>query len=192
MNLSTLTRPALALAVGAGLLGLAAPAASAHGDHDDHGGATSSSRLTHRERTIIKKATHDLRTPEAAVAAGFQATDACVELPGVGGMGYHYANLDNVFDGVIDPRKPEVLVFVPTRGGGRTLGAVEYFQVDGDQDASTDPDRPSLFGRYPFEGPMLGHEPGQPIHYDKHVWLYRHNPAGQLEPWNPKVHCPAG
>ena len=30
----------------------------------------------------------------------------------------------------------------------------------------------------PFDSPMLGHEPGMPVHYDLHVWLYRHNPAG--------------
>jgi len=188
MNLSTLARPALALAVGVGLLGLAAPAASAHGDDD---ASTASTRLNYHERKVVKKATRALRTPAAAVAAGFQPTDECAELPGVGGMGYHYVNLDNLLDGVIDPRRPEVLVFVPTGDGGRKLGAVEYFQVDADQDVTTDDDRPSLFGKYAFDGPMLGHGPGQPIHYDKHVWLYKHNPAGQLQPWNPKVHCPS-
>jgi hypothetical protein len=28
-----------------------------------------------------------------------------------------------------------------------------------------------------------------PIHYDLHVWLYDHNPSGQLSPWNPRVSC---
>jgi hypothetical protein len=36
-----------------------------------------------------------------------------------------------------------------------------------------------------------GH-PEMPIHYDLHVWLYRHNPAGMFAMWNPSVHCPAG
>jgi hypothetical protein len=30
-----------------------------------------------------------------------------------------------------------------------------------------------------------------PIHYDLHVWLYKHNPAGTFAMWNPRVHCPA-
>jgi hypothetical protein len=45
-----------------------------------------------------------------------------------------------------------------------------------------------VFGKR-FEGPMLGHEPGQPIHYDKHVWLFKHNPKGTFAQTNPKVHC---
>ena len=42
----------------------------------------------------------------------------------------------------------------------------------------------------PFDGPMLGHNPEMPIHYDLHVWLYRHNPAGQFAMWNPQIRCP--
>ena len=37
---------------------------------------------------------------------------------------------------------------------------------------------------------MLGHNPKMPIHYDLHVWLYRHNPAGKFAMWNPTVSCP--
>jgi hypothetical protein len=61
--------------------------------------------------------------------------------------------------------------------------------ADGKLDLTTDPDRPQLFGM-PFDGPMLGHEAEMPIHYDLHVWLYRHNPAGQFAMWNPQVDCP--
>ena len=85
--------------------------------------------------------------------------------------------------------RPEILVYQPTRNGKLRLGAVEYFQADGDQDLATDPDRPSMFGM-PFDGPMLGHDPKMPIHYDLHVWLYRHNPAGRFAMWNPTVSCP--
>ena len=74
------------------------------------------------------------------------------------------------------------------RLGGREL---EYFTVDADQDLATDDDRPTLFG-VPFDGPMLGHTPEMPIHYDLHVWLYRHNPAGTFAMWNPRVRCPGG
>jgi hypothetical protein len=28
-------------------------------------------------------------------------------------------------------------------------------------------------------------------HYDLHVWLYRHNPAGLFSAWNPNVTCAA-
>jgi hypothetical protein len=36
---------------------------------------------------------------------------------------------------------------------------------------------------------MLGHAPGMPIHYDLHVWLWKHNPSGLYAPWNPDATC---
>jgi hypothetical protein len=56
-------------------------------------------------------------------------------------------------------------------------------------DLATDDDRPSILG-VEFDGPMLGHEPGQPIHYDLHAWLFEPNPEGVMSPWNPRVTCP--
>jgi hypothetical protein len=123
---------------------------------------------------------HDVRV---AVAAGFVPTTQCVP-----GMGYHYVNPTRVADGVIDRYKPEILLYIPTARGVRLAG-VEYTKVDADQNLATDDDRPSVFGRR-FEGPMLGHGPGQPIHYDKHVWIWRHNPHGTFAAENPKVRCP--
>jgi hypothetical protein len=72
-------------------------------------------------------------------------------------MGYHYMNMANVADGVLDPTKPELLVYVPTEDGLR-LAAAEYFQADADQNLAIDSDRPSLFG-VSFDGPM----PGSPV-----------------------------
>jgi hypothetical protein len=136
-----------------------------------------------------RAATTQFRDVEVAKAAGYTAAATCAEDPKYGGMGIHYTNQALVADGVLDVTKPEVLVYQPTRAGKLRLGAVEYFQADADQDLATDADRPSLFD-LPFDGPMLGHEPGMPIHYDLHVWLYRHNPAGMFAMWNPRVHCP--
>jgi hypothetical protein len=41
----------------------------------------------------------------------------------------------------------------------------------------------------PFDGPMPGHGPDMPIHYDLHVWTHKANPAGVFAPFNPKVSC---
>jgi hypothetical protein len=138
---------------------------------------------------LARRATRVYRDVKAAGAAGYAATGECAQDPKYGGMGIHYANPDLVADGKLDVTKPEILVYQPMPSGKLRLGAVEYFQADADGDLATDPDRPSLFGM-PFDGPMLGHEPGMPVHYDLHVWLYRHNPAGQFAMWNPRVHCP--
>jgi hypothetical protein len=147
------------------------------------------SHLTNNERRTVHDATKHLRDVDDALAAGYVPVGECTELPGVGGMGYHYLNPALASDAVVDPAQPEVLVFQRGENGKLRLGAVEYFVADADQDPSTADDRPSLFGRYAFDGPMAGHEPGMPVHYDLHVWLYRHNPAGQLEAWNPRVQC---
>ena len=105
-------------------------------------------------------------------------------------MGYHYLQPGLTGDTVVDPTMPEILVYVPTKNGDLELGAVEWFVADHEQDLGTDADRPTLFDRLPFDGPMPGRDPGMPVHNDLHVGLYDYNPAGQLAPFNPKVTCP--
>lgn len=111
----------------------------------------------------------------------------CLEVDGLGGMGFHYVNEALVKDPSLDPLKPEVLLYAPTEAGPRLVG-VEYLAADADQDLSTTGDRPSLFG-VPFDGPMPGHEPGMPVHYDLHVWTWEANPNGIFAQFNPNVRC---
>jgi hypothetical protein len=180
----------LAIAVVA-LAALAAPAGAHNGAHDSQpaqaGQLPPDTRAQLRE---ARHATYAFRDVEAAKAAGYAQASECVEDPKYGGMGIHYANQRLIDDGKLDVTRPEILVYQPTAGGGLRLGALEYFQVDGDQDLATADDRPSLYG-VPFDGPMLGHSPGMPIHDDLHVWLYKDNPAGIFAAYNPRVHCPA-
>lgn len=152
--------------------------------------STDAARLSGSQRHLIKEATKQYRDVDLALADGYVPVGECAELPGTGGMGYHYLHPQLASDSVVDPARPELLVYHTARNGRLRLGAVEYFVADADQDLSTADDRPLLFGEFPFEGPMAGHEDGMPIHYDLHVWLYRRNPAGQLASWNPAVTCP--
>jgi hypothetical protein len=132
---------------------------------------------------------------EKAKADGYALGSPCVMTPtdpgqtSYGGvMGVHFVNDAIMQSGKLDPAKPPILVYTPTKGGGFELVAAEYFKPDADQNTKTDDDRPSLFGRA-FDGPMLGHSPGMPIHYDLHVWLWKHNPSGLFAPWNPDASC---
>jgi hypothetical protein len=84
----------------------------------------------------------------------------------------------------LDPARPPILLYSTD---GELLGA-EYLVPDADQDLTTDGDRPELFGR-PFDGPMPGHEPGMPVHYDLHLWVGEANPDGVFSAWNPRVRC---
>lgn len=166
----------------AGIAGLASTAAAGAG-----GG--SGERLTASERRLVHDATRRFRDVDVALAAGYVPVGGCTELDGAGAMGYHYLNPSLAGDTVVDPAQPELLVYQRDRGGKLRLGAVEYFVADADQQLATDDDRPFLFDEYAFDGPMPGHEPGMPVHYDLHVWLYRHNPAGELAGWNPHASC---
>jgi hypothetical protein len=144
-----------------------------------------------------KAALSKYRSVAVAEAAGYKAESPCESAPTSpeaswwgGAMGIHYVN-DALLTKPIDQNRPAILTYVPTAGGGMQLLAAEYFKADADQNVQTDGDRPSVFGRE-FDGPMLGHAPGMPIHYDLHVWLWKHNPSGLFAPWNPNVTCPAG
>jgi hypothetical protein len=143
------------------------------------------------------KATLDrYQSADAAKADGYAPASPCESTPADpdatsygGGMGVHFVNPALMKPGPLDPSKPPILVYEPTAGGGFQLVAAEYFKPDDDQNVGTDGDRPTLFGRA-FDGPMQGHAPGMPIHFDLHVWLWKHNPSGLFAPWNPTVSCP--
>lgn len=194
--MNTFRRTAVAVAIvgalGATAVGVAV--ADNGGRHDHPAIATAKNdpptRLTGRERAHLRNHTKHLRDVETAIAAGYVPTDVCVADPELGGMGYHYVHPGYIGDEVIDPTKPEVLVYHDGPNGELRLGAVEWLRFDADQDLGTDDDRPFLFDTYPFDGPMEGHEPGMPKHFDLHVWLYRHNPAGELIGYNPRISCP--
>jgi hypothetical protein len=172
-----------------GLSSVAASGTSSESDRqpirDDRDGSGS---LTAAQRRVVREATDQYRDVEVAIADGYQPTELCVEEAGIGGMGYHYVNPGFAADFAIDPTLPEVLLYAPNRRGELRLVGVEYVKTDADGDLGTDDDRPSLFGE-PFQGPMEGHEPGQPVHYDIHAWVWKSNPAGELAEFNPNVRC---
>jgi TolA-binding protein len=135
----------------------------------------------------VKVANDKYQSVDAAKSDGYVAGSPCEKSP-EGGMGIHYVNPAALADPAIDPMKPEILTYQPT-ASGLVLLAAEYFKADADQNLSTDTDRPTLFGRA-FDGPMPGHSPTMPRHYDLHVWLWKHNPSGMFAIWNPDVACP--
>jgi hypothetical protein len=124
---------------------------------------------------------------DQALADGYVPVSPCEASP-AGTMGIHYAKM-SLFGPGNDPAQPEILLYLPREDGSLQFVAAEYFQVDGDQNLATNGDKPSMFGQ-PFDGPMPGHNPQMPIHYDLHVWLAEHNPSGLFSQWNPAISCP--
>ena len=127
-------------------------------------------------------ATAQYRSVPLAIADGYQP-HLCLARP-EGSMGFHYFNESRF--GSLDPQKPGGLLYEDTGHGTRRLVGLEWVvPVTG-----SDMRRPRLFG-HDFQGPMAGHYPGMPTHYDLHVWLYKRNPSGLFAQWNPDVKCPS-
>ena len=171
----------IALLIMSGTATLAVPVAAAPGSND--------SRVA-KELAAVRRATVGYHDPATALADGYIALPTCVSVPGEGVGGIHYVNIGSITDPNIDALAPEILLYVPGKKGPRFVG-VEYFVPIGGPDAPVPdpaPPAPSLFGQK-FDGPMLGHGPGEPPHYDLHVWIWQANPEGIFEHLNPALSC---
>jgi hypothetical protein len=115
---------------------------------------------------------------------------ACIDEPGMGGMGVHWANSSLVGDPAIVSTTPEAMVYAPRRDGTLQLAAVEYVVLKQAWD-DTHSSPPTLFGQT-FNFTDAPNRFGLPPYYSLHVWAWKHNPAGTFEMWNPRVTCPAG
>jgi hypothetical protein len=134
---------------------------------------------------------HNLDTARANDYVEFHdaADIACIDNPGTGAMGIHYVNLGVVGDPSVDPATPEALVYEPTSNGRLRLVAVEYIVDQAAWDA-THTSAPELFGQ---EFELLGspNRYGLPPFYELHAWIWKHNPRGMFDDWNPRVSCDA-
>lgn len=112
---------------------------------------------------------------------------ACIDQPGEGGMGIHYVNGALVGNPSEDVRHPEALVYDPDAFGHLRLVAVEYIVDKATWDASH-AGPPSLFGE-DFEPVPAGNRYGLDPFYELHAWLWKPNPSGFFNDWNPRVFC---
>jgi hypothetical protein len=144
-----------------------------------------------RDLLDLRQATapfHDLANAEDAGYGLFTdaAGLACIaDHQGRGAMGVHYVNRSLVGDGVVDPLRPEALLYAQTDEGMRLTG-VEYVVLVDTWGADRPP--PELFG-HQFHKVPDGNRYGIPAFYELHVWLWYDNPSGTFDDWNPRVHC---
>lgn len=157
---------------------------------------TAATAVAHPDRPSDLRKAREASAPyhhlETAKAAGYRLlTDAqgvaCIDNPGVGTMGIHYAKKKLVGDGVVDAGEPEALVYEPRRSGRLRLVAVEYVVFQDTWDAAH-ASPPELFGRE-FELIPAGNRYGLPAFYALHAWLWKFNPHGMFDDWNPRVSC---
>lgn len=129
----------------------------------------------------VRRHTAHFQDAEKAEDAGYLPTSECVEISGVGGMGYHYVD-PYLFapPEELDITKPQAILYEPQKNERLRLVGVEYIVPEIILDSNGP--APMLFGE------QFHWNPDQK-HWALHVWLWRNNPTGMFADWNPKVNC---
>jgi hypothetical protein len=187
-------RTIAAAVAGAVLLVSQAGVAFAHVPHNPAvaSAAAGSATAKYHSLTVAKKAGYSILADTAGIT--------CIAEPGMGAMGVHYVKGDLVKNPAIDATHPEALVYAPDAHGRLHLAAVEYVVIKSDWEASqtqppnmgyptaVTPGPPMLFGHM-FNFTDAPNRYGLPPFYSLHAWIWKDNPAGTFEMWNPSVHC---
>jgi hypothetical protein len=128
----------------------------------------------------VRAATAKYKDINAALADGYAFFYLCTEQPGVGTMGQHLLNGELVGNDAIDPLRPEVLVYQPTRAGGYRLVGVEYVTFQAGQ---------TVLGQSMNTVPATNRYGVPAQFYAKHAWIWQANPKGLFADWNPSLTC---
>ena len=140
------------------------------------------------ELAALRAATARFHRVEVAEDEGYGQFLGCISEPGEGAMGIHFVNGALAGDAALDPLRPEALVYEPDETGKLKLVALEFIVFQAAWDAGNSAP-PSLFGQ-PFHLVPSPNRYGVPSFYELHAWVWRDNPAGMFEDWNPEVTCP--
>lgn len=211
MTLTTRTFAAAALA------GVVATALTAHPfTADDAARIDASSSSATGEPTLaeVRAATERFRDVNVALAEGYlrdpgnmcDTADMMGKPAEMGAMGIHFFRPDLLGisappnprvdgDGThVDFLDPAILIYEPHADGSLQLVAVENLVFAKAWHAAGN-DAPPTFHGVPYD--TMVDDPATEIdeahmfepHYDRHVWLYRENPAGVFAQFNPTVSC---
>ena len=136
----------------------------------------------------IRQATAHFHHVKTAQAVGYAPFLDCVDEPGEGTMGIHFVHNELISDAVLDPLLPEALMYEPEANGRLRLVGLEYIVFQDAWDAEHDAP-PALLGQQLHLVPSPNRY-GVPAFYELHVWVWKHNPSGLFNDWNPRVRCP--
>lgn len=128
-----------------------------------------------KELSRLKKVVANIRTLEDVMSNGWE-TDLTGYIPN---MGYHYANLDYLNDGIFNIEQPEAILVACGSNGELQAIAVEYIvPVD---NVNTTPPPDGFTGDADFWRPV-----GDQL-WTLHVWINKPNPDGIFFPTNTEV-----
>ena len=149
-----------------------------------HEHAQGPTKLTAEQRSAVagvRQATAGFHRLDEAKAAGYtlQFPAGC-SASSEGAQGVHFLNEQLAKDDVVDPLRPELVMYEPQRDGSYQLVGVDYVVPFTQRPA--DGPAPTLLG-VPFgRNDALGV-------WALHIWAWRPNPSGMFSMWNPKVSC---
>jgi hypothetical protein len=138
---------------------------------------------------IVRQATERFRDVRVAEAEGYTLMFGCVSGPDSGAMGLHYVNPSLIGDDVVDPTRPEIVIYEPLPNGRKRLIGADFLVFKEVWDA-THASTPELMGQlfHLFEAPNRF---GLPAFYTLHVWAWKENPTGSFVNWHSNVSCDA-
>lgn len=126
----------------------------------------------------VRAANARFQDVKAAVAEGYSPIPCTSGIDG-GAMGVHYVNAKYLEDETPDIRRPQAVMYEPTRDGKMELVAVEYTSFKG----------PASLGGQLFSFTGAPNRYGLKPFYELHVWAWRPNPKGVFADMNPNVSC---
>ena len=138
----------------------------------------------------VRDATRRFHDVNQAKAEGYQLLFGCVSGPDDGAMGLHYVNLGLVADGILDPKRPEIVIYEPLPNGKLKLIGADYLVDAAQWHAKHGKVQPQIMGQllHLFEAPnRFGLDP----FYTLHVWAWKDNPTGTFVNWHANVSCDA-
>jgi len=146
------------------------------------------------ELAVVRQVTAQFHRVESATDAGYELgyvngagnriITGCIAHPTAGVMGYHYFSKALIDDLVVDPLKPEGLVYTSGPEGQLKLVAVEYVVPGLGSNPPGVSEPPTILGiQMHILVPAVGF-------YIQHFWVWSHNPAGMFVDWNPELSCP--
>ena len=169
------------------LVGAGASRMMAQQDHGHSQGDDSSKDQQAALIKVVRQATERYKNVAAAQAAGYSLQFGCVSGPDFGAMGMHFVNGAFVNDAIIDPMRPEIVIYEPQPDGSLKLVGADFL-VFADTWNATHSGPPQLMGQlfHLFEAPNRF---GLPAFYTLHVWAWKDNPNGAFVNWHPNVSC---
>jgi hypothetical protein len=138
----------------------------------------------------VRAATARFKDINVATSEGWVQGTPCVSGPDTGAMGVHFVMPARINNFVLQPDRPQALIYEPMPGGAFRLVGVEFIVL-----ASVWQSQPDGATSTPaLEGDLMNYisapnRYGLPAFYELHVWTWEDNPKGSFADWNTRVTC---